>query len=310
MSAEKISSIVKETGIPRVGVLIPDGTRKIGVICYSMDCESPDFEKNLFRKVNEDLMTVANTFFEHGLHTLFVPCLTNGNLKRDKDYVENAVNIGLQFILKSEPWLNFYREHKIRVKIYGDINLFEKLGYNHVLKWVEDIQEETAQNDRHVLFFGLGCSNREENDRIMDHAIDFYRVHNRKPSREELVNWYYNGPVDEVDFFIRPTIIRDSDVQPPLISGVKTQMYFPIAPFPFLDKNGIREIFYDMLYTRTISMGFDNEILNGLNPEESEIVKDYYMKNRSVIFGVGKRIGDFWLPVNNIKIPPKLEKED
>jgi hypothetical protein len=237
---------------------------------------------------------------------LFVPCLTNGNLRRNKHYVEQAVNQGLQYILKNDEWRSFYRENGIRIKIYGNIRLLEELGYSHVLDWISDVQRETAGNREHTLFYGIGCSNREEYERLLDHAIAFQKEHGRKPSRDEQVEWYYNGHVDDVDFFIRPTIMRDSDVQPPLISGVRTQMYFPIAPFPFLDENNVRQILFDLLFQRTITLGSDTENLNGLALEEHELIRQYYENNRSVIIGTGERIGDYWLPVNNLKIPGKL----
>ncbi|UCH90062.1 MAG: undecaprenyl diphosphate synthase family protein [Thermoplasmata archaeon] len=294
-------NLINDAKKPRVGVLIPDGTRKIGVIYYGLDSNSPEFEAKLFQRINKDLMEVVKLFFNHGLHTFFVPCLTNGNLARNEHYVEKAVRNGLEYILKSDEWLDFYDERKIRVKIYGDYERLTEMGFAEVADWISDVQARTAKFDRHILYFGIACSNREEMDRILDYAIDFHQEHGRRPSREELISWYYNGAVDDVDFFIRPTMFRDSDVQPPLISGVKTQMYFPIGPFPFLNTNMVREIFFDLLYNRTITHGNDTESLDNLTEAEAELINNYYTENRDKIIGLGNRIGDFWLPSGKIK---------
>jgi hypothetical protein len=271
-----------------------------------MDADSKEFEDTLFQRVNRDLMKVIGTFFANGLQTLFVPCMTHGNLRRNKHYVDRAVNQGLKYILNDDEWFDFYEQNGIRIKVYGNINLLEDLGFGHALDWITDVTDRTVKNTNHTLYFGVGCSNREEYERLVDHAIDFQKEHGRKPTREEQVEWYYNGHVDDVDFFIRPTILRDSDVQPPLISGVKTQLYFPIAPFPFLDEQNIRQIYYDLLFQRTITFGNDTENLNRLKLEQHELIRQYYENNKSVIIGTGERIGDYWLPVNNLKVPKKL----
>jgi hypothetical protein len=305
-----ISEIVHKSGKPNVGVLIPDGTRKLGMLIYDLDYNSQEFERLLFDRINQDLMSVIKLFFDHGLDTFFVPALTNGNLKRKEKYVEMAINHGLRYILHSDEWMDFYKRNGIRVRIYGDIDLFNSIGYPHVLDWVADVQAETAGNDKHNLYYGLACSNREEHERILDYTIAFYNEHGRKPTRDEQVNWYYNGHVHDVDFFIRPTIFRDSDIQPPLVSGVKTQMYFPVAPFPMLNQNMVREIFFDILYNRTITYGTDNESLDDISPEDLKLLKKYYNENRSVVIGLGERLGDFWMPTSELKVPPKLKKTE
>jgi undecaprenyl diphosphate synthase len=308
LQQEEIAAIVKEFGKPLSGVLIPDGTRKIGIICYGLEPSMKDFEKTLFTRINQDLMNVVKLFFVHGLQSLFVPCLTNGNLKRSKQYVDVAVNIGLKYILHSEDWMKFYNENGIRVKIYGNYRILETMGYKEVMDWIDAVQTETSGNNSHTLYYGIACSNREEYARIMNHAVAFHQEHGRTPTHDELVEWYYNGNVNEIDFFIRPTIFRDSDVQPPLISGVNTQMYFPAAPFPFINQEMIREIFFDLIYNRTITYGTDGEAFDVINDDDLESIKNYYTENRSSILGVGDRIGDFWLPTIRFDKPKRNSK--
>jgi hypothetical protein len=219
-----------------------------------------------------------------------------------------AVNIGLKYILHSEDWMKFYNENGIRVKIYGNYRILETMGYKEVMDWIDAVQTETSGNNSHTLYYGIACSNREEYARIMNHAVAFHQEHGRTPTHDELVEWYYNGNVNEIDFFIRPTIFRDSDVQPPLISGVNTQMYFPAAPFPFINQEMIREIFFDLIYNRTITYGTDGEAFDVINDDDLESIKNYYTENRSSILGVGDRIGDFWLPTIRFDKPKRNSK--
>lgn len=305
---EKIAELIENTGKPRVVVFVPDGTRRIGVICYGLSQDSNDFENQLFEKISEDLMKVEQLFFDHGLHTLIVPCISYGNLERKNNYIEKAINHGLKRILHDEEWLKFYDDNKIKVKIYGDYDTFSRSGYGIVSEWIDDVQFRTRKHDRHVLYYGLVCSGRGEYDRLIDHAVAFYQEHGRRPSREEQLEWYFNGKVEDVDLFIRTSAIRDSDLQPHFISGVKTQMYFTFAPFPFMNSNTLREILYDYLYSRPLSYGTDTEASRIINGSEAELVKNYYVNNSDAVVGIGKRIGDFWLPMVNLKSPDSEEK--
>lgn len=297
----KIKEIVIAEGLPKVGVLIPDGTRKSATILNNLNSNMDNFEEELFSKVNQKLMKVIEIMFSHGVHTLFIPSLTHGNLRRSKKYVDSAINIGLKYILKDRTWFDFYKKYDIKVRVYGDLNLFKEMGYDHIINWVNEVQEATSDHKNHKLFFGLACSNKYEIPRLIDMGIDFHEQKGRYPSLEEKIEMYYGELIDEVDFFIRPTILRDSDIQPPLISGNKTQMYFPVLPFIYLTKEIFREIIYDLLYLRTITFGLDNYDLNTINKIEKDILKEYYKNNEKSVIGVGKRIGNLWIPLPQIK---------
>jgi undecaprenyl diphosphate synthase len=302
LSTEKIKEIVQKEDSPKVGVLIPDGTRKSATFFYNLNPSMNNFEEKLFNKVNQELMKIIKIIFSHGINTLFVPSFTHGNLQRTKKYVNSAVIDGIKYILKDKNWYEFYTKYNIRVKVYGNLNLIKEMGYDYLLEWIKEVEDYTSNNKTHKLFYGLACSNKFEIPRIIDMCVDFYTNEGRHPTIEEKIEMYYGELVDEVDFFIRPTILRDSDIQPPLISGNKTQMYFPISPFVSISEETFREIIYDLLYSRTITYGLDDYNPNEISEFEKEWLKNYYKMNKSSIIGIGKKIGNLWIPLPQVKL--------
>jgi undecaprenyl diphosphate synthase len=301
LSTEKIRGVVNEKGYPKVGVIIPDGTRRSGIIFYNMNPSSKDFEKKLFDKLNSQIIDKIKIIFDHGLDTLFMPGVTHGNFNRTDQYVDTVTKIGLKYIFNDESWLNFYNEYDIKVKIYGDLHFVKKMGYEYVVDWIRKVEEETKNNTTYKLYHGLACSNSYENFRILDLAIDFFKENNRNPTKEEIIKLYYGEYIGDVDFFIRPTVFRDSDIQPPLISGRKTQFYFPISPIVNFSLEMYREILYDMLFSRVITMSKKQWNAEDLNEKQLKFIRTYYAQNQSSILGIGERVGNLWLPAHQIK---------
>jgi len=306
LPTEKIREIVQEKRIPNVGVLIPDGTRKSAALYYNLTPEVEDFEQQLFSRINNELMKVIELMFSHGLKSLFIPSFTHGNLQRSKKYVDNAISYGFKFIFNDKKWFEFSKRLKIKINVYGDLNQIKEMGYQNLINWINDIINCTAKYDSHKLYFGLACSNKYEIPRIMDMCIDFYRKEKRYPTLKEKIKLYYGELVEDVDFFIRPTILRDSDIQPPLISGNKTQLYFPISPFIFINQNMFREILYDIIYQRTITYGMDDYNLYSIDKNEKIWLKNYYKINRNSIIGIGKKLGNYWFPLPQVKLDKSM----
>jgi hypothetical protein len=304
---KEVAEIVKRFRTPKVVVLVPDNTRRTGIIFWRMKPEAADFESELFERLSKPYMKIIKSIFSHGIRTLFIPGLTHGNLSRGKKYVEGNLNHATRLIFQGEDWLNFYNENGIKVKIYGNLELIQKLGYPYVLDWREEIEKRTSKNKDHTLFWGYACSSSLETARLMDECIDFYKKTGRYPTREEKIKLYYGEHVDDVDIFIRPGEIRDSDCQPPLIGG-KAQMYFPLNPITELRNDFFRRILYDFLYCRMKTFSkkkyVNNDAENGV-----ALLKRYYERNKDVIIGLGQRVGKFWIPNFKIKLIGGQENE-
>lgn len=301
---KEIADLVRKKGKPNVVVLAPDNTRRTGIIFWNMKPDSKSFEVELFGRLSTLYMKLIKTIFAHGIKTLFIPGLTHGNLQRGKKYVDSNINYATALILQSQEWIDFYAKHEIKVKLYGNLQYISELGYPQIIKWSRDIENKTAHHKRHSLFWGYACSCSQETLRLMDMSIDFYKRHRRYPTREEKIQLYYGEHVDDVDIFIRPGELRDSDCQPPLISG-KAQMYFPICPLTEQEESFFRKILYDFLYCRVITYSKKKYVDSDLKQIETETLKRYLTANRDAIIGLGERIGKFWVPNCQVWLSPR-----
>ena len=147
LSDKEISLITKEIDCPKVVVLMPDATRRTGIIYKRMKPSSNDFETVLFNSLSEPFTEIAKMIYDHGLKTLFIPGFTHGNLQRSKRYANALIDTGVRSILTSDFWLNFYKEYKVNVNLYGDFEYVKKLiykkNYINFTQWCNDVREMT-----------------------------------------------------------------------------------------------------------------------------------------------------------------------
>ena len=294
LEKSEVADLLKLAGSPNTVVLVPDNTRRTGLLYKSIKADSKYFERDLFNALSSPFRRLIKTIFDHGIKNLFIPSLTHGNLSRSKKYVDSHFKIATRLILNEEKWVNFYEENDIRVRIYGDVNLIQSLGYHDFVKWARKIEAATESNSRHTLFWGYACTGSIETMRIINLCINFYEQNGRHPSNQEIKELYYGVNVDDVDIFIRPGEIRDSDCQPPLISG-NAQMYFPMCPLTELDESFFKEILYDYLFCRITSRG-KKEYSGQMGSSDLQRIKSFYEQNRDTIIGLGEKIGSFWVP--------------
>ena len=296
MTDPEVSTCVAACPESRTGVLVPDGNRKAGLVLWGLDPSKKDFDKDLFNGIHSKFMGVVRSFFESGVRCLFVPLLMHTNFDRGKAYMEAAMSDGLNHLFIGEDWLSFYDEFSIRVRFYGDIGHVKARGYDKLVNWMEVLEERTGHNDKATLFFGVACNRSKEEVRLVQVGMEHYGRTGALPTREDLVSAYYGTDIPEIGFFVRPTEVRDSDVQPILVSGPRTQMYFPICPMILLTKTAVRTMLYDLIYNRVASGGKKMYTKSDLSTTKLIKVRDYYISNMKKILGVGRREGPFWLP--------------
>lgn len=299
LSKNEVNEIIQKIGRPKNVVVVPDATRRTGIIYNKMTADQQDFEKNVIVQLDLPYLNLIKTIYDHGIETVLIPGLTHRNLNRGKQYVDSVIGVGLRSILTGKEWLEFYNRYEVKVDFYGDSQYLKKVttkfGYPEVLDWCDKLKNETKEYISHRLFWGFGCSNSFETFRIIKLSIDFYNKNNKYPTEEDLIELYYGEHIDKIDIFIRPGEIRDSDCQPPLIGG-NSQFYFPIAPLTELDNNFFRRILYDFIFCRY--MTFDRIHYSNLqfDAEDVQFLKQYYDLNRNNIIGLGKKVSHFWLP--------------
>lgn len=295
----KIREIVSQTGRPKTVMVVPDNIRRTGITYWGMMPDAPDFEDQLFRRLNIPYIRLLENIFKTGVKTIVAPSLTHGNLRRSDKYVKTHLRYANYMVYKGDPWLNFYKRSGVRVKIYGDRELFNQVasahGYPEAIKWCDELERETSKNKDHLLLWGLACSGTPETERLVNLGIEFFQRTGRRPTQEDLVKIYFGESIDAIDIFLRPGELRDSDCQPPLISG-RSEMYFPVAPLTQLKSDFFKDVLYDYLFCRIRSFSRKEYRDTNTSPEVVEKVKHHFEARRDSIIGVGERIGRFWLP--------------
>lgn len=300
---EEVASVVSSCPDAQVCVLVPDGNRKAGLLLWGLDPSAKDFNEELFTRMHSKLLEVVRTFFTHGIKVLLIPAMTVKNFKRGRAFLEAAMSSGLSHFFHDRSWLDLYDEHDIRVRFYGDRDQLHENGFDDLLDWMKGLEERTRDNDGAVLFLGFACERSLEEVRLASIGAEIVSRTGRPPSRAELVRSVYGEDVPEVGLFVRPTEVRDSDMLPVLISGYRTQMYFPLGPVGFLSKRTIRSILYDLIFQRHVSVGKKMYTKEDLDDKNIYKVRDYYLSNLETVIGLGRRIGPFWLPSNDYQGP-------
>jgi hypothetical protein len=293
LPAKEITRIVKQKGKPKVGIFVPDGNRRMTMALTGLSEDSEDFYSEYVRLFIEKFMENLKVFFSHGLDTLIVPLISPTILNRSQKYINLAINGLLQALVKSDKWLNFYKENDIRVRTYGNPGHLKETQCQKGIQWIEEIKTQTSHHKAHTLFYGF-LSNNPGGMQSVNLAVEFYKLHRRKPTCPEMKEMYYGENLDEADFFIMSTKIAGAGALPPLISSKKTGMYFlPTPGVMGLTRETYREILYDLLYCRPdgpIKKYGDDDL------EDIETLKKYFFPNEPTVIGPGKRVGKFWVP--------------
>lgn len=309
LSPEEVTKIIKLKGKPKVGVYLPDGSRRAAIIIQDAIPETNDFYNKILGVHLDKFKKDIEIMFEDGLKTLIIPCLKHSNFERNELSIKIITN-SIKAFFTDQKWLDLYDKLDVKVGVYGDFSYLEEMGYGEIKEWASEVENITKNNKSHNLFWGLTASNKYEIPRLINMSIKFFKEYHREPKFKEILKLYYGDEIDEVDFLIRAAEIRDSDMQPLIISGIKTQMYFLVAPtFISFTRENYRKILYDLIFYRSEILGKKNYYFEDLINIDTKTINEYYKLNNASIIGLGKRIGKFWLPNTQIIVPEKLRKE-
>lgn len=291
-SPDEVAAMVREAGRPRSVMVVMDGSRRYLLIEKGL---SPEEAAARYAEINHAAFrAVVKEVFRHGIETLFVPGTSKAHLLKRGGGFRDMILAGVKEFCTGKEFLDLFRSAGARVRLYGDLEFVEELGYPGVREWAASLRDATSGNGPRRLFLGVGHGMREEEERLVRIGIAFHGRHGRAPTRDELIVEYFGEPVEPLDLFIRPTEVRDSNVQPVLIGG-RAEMYFPVVPAMELDGNHIRLILHDYLYNRVITHGGKTY---SSAPPSREFLRRYYEKNKYTILGLGSRTedGEFWYP--------------
>ncbi|MBN1259904.1 MAG: hypothetical protein JXB35_04405, partial [Anaerolineae bacterium] len=161
-----------------------------------------------------------------------------------------------------------------------------------------------AHHDQHLICWGF-VSHPDQTSDIVKLAVQFYEIHGRAPTRDELIPLYYGIPVKPVDLMIGFNRTRISVLMPPLL-GDNADLYFTVGLSMDLSAPVFRRILYDRLFARKSR----HRAYETLTPEAFAQLRAYYALNRENVLGLGERFeaGGVWHPLPQVQLPPEWEK--
>jgi tuberculosinol/isotuberculosinol synthase len=294
LSASEVARLVQEIG-PKVCVFPINGTRRWFMLEYPGEAAT-NFTETYLQISGRRHLELYKLFFDHGVETLVTPIFGPDLLERGDDY-RTLLEQGLLWFAQNEEFLEFYDAYDVRVHIYGDAERYlQDTPYASALEAYEAVARHTSAHQSHRLFFGV-CAH-DAMEAVAAFSVGFYQENERLPNKQEIVTAYYGEYVQPVDLFIG-FADRPAAFDMPLIATGSEDLYFTVAPSPYLDARTLRAILYDFMYTRRV----DDAGYETLSTEDWRAMETFYTQNRDHVLGLGRRhqSGSFWYPVPQVK---------
>jgi tuberculosinol/isotuberculosinol synthase len=299
LSTEKVAELVRETG-PKVCVFPINGTRRWFMMEYPAS-DSEGTPKSYLDVMTARHIELYQLFFDHGVDTLLTPIFGPDLLRRGNDYTRMAVE-GMARLGNHPDFLTFYSDCGVRVRFYGDYRDYLNTAQADDLSRTFDrITRQTLSHDQHRLFFGVFAHDAVETVAAL--SAEFYDEHGYVPDKPTLVKLYYGEHVASVDLFIGFDKFSAFDM--PLVSTGEEDLYFTVAPSPYMTQRQLRVILYDHLYMRPEGrMDYSD-----LTSCDWALMRDFYHANLEKTQGVGTRKtkGSFWHPLPQVELPENLK---
>jgi len=297
LPTEEVARIVREAG-PKVCVFPINGTRR-WLMLEHPQAVAENFVEAYLNIAGRRHVELYQLFFDHGVDTLLTPVFGPDILARGEGY-DALIRDGLSWFARGQDFLDFYDAYDVRVRVYGDYRRYlEPTPYAEVIDDCEAIEQRTASHSRYRLFFGICAHDAAET--VAEIGVRFHQMHGRLPNKREIIETYYGEYVTPVDFFIGFDKFAAFDM--PLVSTGNEDLYFTIAPSPYLHAQQLRNILYDHLYARPKEESSYTE----MTAADWAMLRDFYQANMGNTSGIGKCYGgEIWYPLPQVTLPNML----
>ncbi len=297
----QLAEHVRETG-PKVCAFPINGTRRWFILEYPEKAQA-DFINAYFDIAAKRHTELYKLLFEHGIDILLTPVFGPDLQSRGEEYMQMAAD-GLALLTEHPVFLDFYHTHEVRVRFYGDYRkFFSATSHAYLPDMFDRLAEQTAAFNRYRLYFGVCAQDAAETTAEL--SVAHYKQHGRPPDKRTLVELYYGDYVPPVDLFIGFDKFCAFDM--PLVATGSEDLYFTVAPSPYLTPAQLRDILYDHLFGRPNS----EPDYAAMNPEDWALMRQFYQANEGNTLGVGakrKRQG-YWYPLPQVKLPAGFEEK-
>lgn len=294
LGSAEIASLVRQAG-PKVCVFPINGTRRWFVLEHTANIQGDPIQAYMDIS-SRNHIELYKLFFAHGVDTLLTPEFGPDLLLRGDEYVQRIGADGLARLASHPLFVDFYMEYGVRVHFYGEHRRFlAPTPYAYLSDLFDQASEQTRQNTKHRLFIGVFGADATQT--VSEFSVEFHQNTGRLPSKSEIVAKYYGEDIPKVDFFIG--FDKFSAFDYPLLSSGEEDLYFSVAPSPYMSPAQLRAILYDHLYTRR-ELELDYE---KMSPAELGWIKQFYAQNIDEALGIGITKAGIWIPASKLSMP-------
>ena len=290
--------LVRQAG-PKVCVFPINGTRRWFTLEHAQAADGADDPIAVYLDVaGRRHIELYKLIFDHGVETLLTPVFGGDLLARGEEYMQAIAVDGLVRLASHPAFLEFYDAYQVRVRFYGDHHkFFAATPYAYVSDLFDEATARTQEHGRYRLFFGV-CAD-DATEAVAELAVRHHARHGRVPDKRTLIELYYGEYVAPVDLFIGFDKFCAFDM--PLVATGNEDLYFTVAPSPYLSARQLRDILYDQIYSRCEK----EPDHSAMQPQDWVLMRDFYLANLSKTLGVGARQarGGFWYPLPQVELP-------
>ncbi len=276
----QLAERIRAQGFPRLGVYIPDGTRRLTLAMSDCPASGSAFFQAALELSERYLYQQLMRFFESGLWGMVVPLFSQRVLSRSEAYAREFALPALEKLTCSPAWLDFYHTHGLQVHFYGVQNLQGDAFWDAPRAWMAALQEVTQHHTAGVLCLGVGGSPVLGEDALAVAGC---------PDLDVCSQRLYGVALPRADFVIMTGKMGGLGALPPFICDGETALYLMPAPGFLLSESGWRAILYDLLYQRHA------EEIYPLNADERRALGVVYQQGADVILGLGERHYGLWM---------------
>lgn len=293
LSREDVAQLVRDAG-PVTGVFALNGTRRWFQLEYGHEGQAVG--QAYFEAITDRLIELTALLFDYGVHTLLVPLLSPHLFtSRGQEYTSRTIG-ALTYLTRTPKFLDFYRQYNIAARFYGDYaGYLVDIGQSALLAEINTFNEAHLDEVRHRLYWGVCAHDSVTTTARL--AVELYAATGQIPSNEEMIRTYYGADIPPVSFFIGASKPRAFDT--PLLLTGREDLYFTVAPSPYLNELQLRDILYDHLFARRKAHSKYHE----MTAADWDALRSFYEQNARQTLGVGMRVHEWglWQPTNQLE---------
>lgn len=288
LSTSEVARLVREAG-PQVCVFPVNGTRRWFILENRTETKMPSLQ-DYMDTTTQKYIELYKLCFDHGIDTLLSPVFGSELLSRGDEYTKK-IGIGGILRLATHPdFLSFYDQYQIRVYFYGSYRKqLEKTEFAYVSDLLDQTMKATKSNDRYRIFYGVFAN--DSIDDVAELSVKHFQKTGSIPSSRELIEQYYGEYVSPATIFIGFDKLSVFDY--PLLNSGEEDLYFTVAPSPYLNNKQLCMILYDHIYSRRV----DDVNYAQMSAQNLLEMRNFYITNLENTLGIGKVHDGIWYPI-------------